>query len=99
MILTMGESVREALPAELVEKKAKQVRTNRARDLQASSDDRDKELKPLGEVEREAILNRVSYFKGNMQAAARSLKISKAQLYRNVKRYGYSRGTEWHKTN
>lgn len=86
-------------PSEMLENQAKQVRTNRARDLKASPDDSAKELKPLREVEREAILNRVFYFKGNMEAAARSLKISKSQIYRNVKRYGYAREHQWHRTN
>ena len=45
------------------------------------------EVKPLEQVEKEAILNALNFTRGNKRKAAKLLKISERTLYRKVKEY------------
>lgn len=45
------------------------------------------DIRPLREIEQEAILERI-YLKRNIPLAARSLKIGKTTIYRKLREYG-----------
>jgi transcriptional regulator of acetoin/glycerol metabolism len=46
-----------------------------------------KKIMPLAEVERQCILKALSYCEGNIVKAAEMLKISRATIYRKIKKY------------
>ncbi|HKW16414.1 MAG TPA: helix-turn-helix domain-containing protein [Terriglobales bacterium] len=48
------------------------------------------EILPLQEVERREIFRALSYFEGNANKAAKSLRIGKTTLYRKLAQWGYT---------
>ncbi|MDP6506102.1 MAG: helix-turn-helix domain-containing protein, partial [Planctomycetota bacterium] len=53
-----------------------------------------KEIRSMAEIDKEYILEVVRRKGGNLNAAARSLGISRSSLYRRLGEYGYKKGGE-----
>lgn len=49
-----------------------------------------REILPLEEIERREIFRAVTFFEGNANQAAKSLRIGKTTIYRKLRRWGYT---------
>ena len=90
-------TLKGVIPSELAKTLPKERKAAREPFVEDPSRTECDDIRPLAQVKKDMVLKAAFCLKGNLMQVAKALKISKAQLYRNLTSYGWKRDHHWTK--